>query len=215
MVFCRAAVSTSSRVMTPSARWLRTVARSTCSARARARAAGDTGGARIAAAGSAVAAPATRAGVAGPAGPSGGGAGACIAAGGGAALSVASSGVARRAMTVPTAICSPGVASNSSTVPSCQLSTSMAAFSVSTTAMIVPFVMACPGVMRHSEQLARLHVRAERRQRYVDHADGSTYEGTGRGDDVRRLRQCRLLQMGRIRHRHLGAADARDGASRS
>ncbi len=64
-----------------------------------------------------------------------------------------SPGARNSAITVPTGIVVPGSTSSRSTVPSCQVSTSTAAFVVSTTATTSPFFTASPGFTFHSRSL--------------------------------------------------------------
>ena len=75
------------------------------------------------------------------------------------------------AITVPTGISAPGSTSSSSTVPSCQHSTSIAALVVSTTATMSPFFTWSPGSDAPLEQRALVHVGAERRQAKRDHGE--------------------------------------------
>src|SRR5690606_15940589 len=105
------------------------------------------------------------------------------------------------AITLPTGRRVPGSTSNSNTVPSCQISTSTAAFEVSTTATTWPFFTLSPGLTCHSSSLpSSMSAPSE------GSLNSNIQHLLHRGDDLRHLWQRRRLHVTGVGDRHLRAA---------
>src|SRR3989338_8974900 len=131
-------------------------------------------------------------------------AGTGAAGGGGATGTPASSRI--RASTVPVGTVAPGWTRIFSITPPTKTSTSMSPLSVSTSAMISPRFTVSPGCFRQTISVPAV-MSAPRIG--ITNSTTAAEHLLDRGNDGRRLRQRGVLHVLRVRHRDLGAADAR------
>ena len=92
-----------------------------------------------------------------------------------------------------------------SSTPLVNTSTSTSALSVWTTATMSPRATVSPGCLSHCSERARAHVGAERGHHELGHQIAISLTT---GGDPLGARQRRVLEVLRVRDRHLGAADA-------
>ena len=105
--------------------------------------------------------------------------------------------------------CVPTGATISETTPSSNISTSIAPFCVSTTAITSPFFTRSPGLTSHSTKVpASMSAPSAGIRKSLTTGLAGSHETARRGGYFCRLGQCSILQMRRIGHRHFPAAHA-------